>query len=111
MGLTVRQTLLEEFVQLQLVSYENLFANGKPHFALDQVERRWSWFKRLLKYIDTKFGAVFPVHWRLPLRLCLEFTERTKLHLVLLLTEMEDSENGDIPALLKVGQQTLDSTH
>ena len=37
LGQTVRQELLEEFVQLQLVSYENLFAAGKAHFSLDQV--------------------------------------------------------------------------
>ena len=51
--------------------------------SLDQVERRWAWFKRLLKNVDSKFSNICPQHWRLPLRLCLEFTERTKIHLVL----------------------------
>jgi hypothetical protein len=107
LGPKVRQGMLEEFVQLQLVAYENLFAPGKAHFSLDQVERRWAWFKRLQKYIDSKFGTVFPTHWRLPLRLCLEFTERTKIHLVLLLTEMESNDDGDISALLKALQSAL----
>jgi hypothetical protein len=74
-----RKELLEEFVLLQLVPYDTLFGVGRTHCSLDQVDRRWSWFKRLLKYIDSKFGTIFPTHWRLPLRLCMEFTENTKV--------------------------------
>lgn len=124
LGSSARKLILEEFVQLQLIPYENLFGQQKQHFSLDQVDRRWSWFKRLLKYIDNKFGTIFPMHWRLPLRLCLEFTERTKIHLVLLLTELEshdDSNNShnsssshssssggmDVHALLKALQSAL----
>ena len=44
-----------------------------------QVDRRWAWFRRLLKMVDLKFSSVCPPHWRLPLRLCLEFTDRTKV--------------------------------
>ena len=29
--------------------------------------------------VDLKFSSVCPPHWRLPLRLCLEFTDRTKV--------------------------------
>lgn len=107
LGATSRKELLEEFVQLQLVPYEKLFGVDKPHFTLDQVERRWSWFKRLLKSIDSKFANVCPPHWRLPLRLCLEFTERTKIHLVLLLTSMESKDETDVHALLKALQTAL----
>jgi hypothetical protein len=107
LGATARKQLLEEFVQMQLVAYENLFGAGNQHFVLDQVERRWSWFKRLLKYVDSKFGSIFPTHWRLPLRLCLEFCERTKMHLVLLLTDMESSDRTDVHALLKALQSAL----
>ena len=107
LGAGARRKLLEEFVQQQLVAYEGLFGCNKAHFALDQVERRWAWFKRLLKYIDAKFGTIFPVHWRLPLRMCLEFAERTKMHLVLLLTEMESQDRTDVHALLKALQSAL----
>ena len=31
------RSLLEEFVQLQLLPYERLFGPDRPHFALDQV--------------------------------------------------------------------------
>lgn len=107
LGIAARRELLDEFVQLQLVPYEKLFAQDKQHFSLDQVERRWAWFKRLLKSVDTKFSNICPAHWRLPLRLCLEFTERTKIHLVCLLTHLEANDNIDVHALLKALQSTL----
>lgn len=108
LGGRVRRELLEEFVQLQLVPYENLFGQGnKEQFTLEQVDRRWFWFKRLLKHIDAKFSQIFPPHWRLPLRLCLEFTERTKMHLITMLTELESKDRIDVSALLKALQQTL----
>jgi hypothetical protein len=107
LGASSRRELLEEFVQLQLVPYEKLFGVDKPHYSLNQVERRWSWFKRLLKSIDSKFANVCPPHWRLPLRLCLEFTERTKIHLVLMLTSMESRDETDVHALLKALQTAL----
>lgn len=107
LGGKVRKELLEEFVQLQLVSYENLFGEGKEHHSLDQVERRWAWFKRLLKYIDSKFAGVFPNHWRLPLRLCLEFIERTKMHLIAMLTDLESRDATDVNALLKALKSAL----
>lgn len=107
LGGKVRRQLLEDFVHRQLVPYESLFGAEKEHFSLDQVERRWAWFKRLLKYIDSKFSTIFPAHWRIPLRLCLEFVERTKMHLILLLTEMESGENNDVNLLMKALQSTI----
>ena len=109
LGPASRRELLEEFVQLQLVPYERLFGSDGAgrHFSLDDVERRWAWFKRLLATVDHKFSNICPAHWRLPLRLCLEFTERTKIHLVTLLTMMESRDETDVHALLKALQTTL----
>jgi len=109
LGPASRRELLEEFVQLQLVPYERLFGSDGAgrHFSLDDVERRWAWFKRLLATVDSKFSNICPAHWRLPLRLCLEFTERTKIHLVTLLTMMESRDETDVHALLKALQTTL----
>lgn len=107
LGASSRKELLEEFVQLQLVPYEKLFGADGKHCSLDDVERRWAWFKRLLKTVDAKFVNICPSHWRLPLRLCLEFTERTKIHLVILLTTMESKDDMDVHALLKALQTTL----
>ena len=37
LGPAVRRELLEEFVQLQLKPYEQLFGPDRTHFGLDQV--------------------------------------------------------------------------
>ncbi len=101
LGYQFRHELLEEFVQLQLVPYEKNFGPEKAHYQLEDVDRRWAWFKRLLKSIDSKFSSIFPGHWKVPLRLCLEFFERTKIHLALLLTDLESRDQADVNALLK----------
>lgn len=87
--------------------YESLFGIGRQHFALDQVERRWAWFKRLLKYIENKFVNIFPPHWRIQLRLCLEFVEGTKMHLIAMLTEIESNDASDVNLLLKALQSSI----
>lgn len=96
----IRRSLLEDFVQKQLISYDNLFGHDQAHFSLDQVERRWPWFLRLLTKMDSKVGHIFPKHWRLELRLCLEFIERSKMHLILLLSELEGSESIELNPIL-----------
>ena len=107
LGITCRKELLEEFVQVQLIPYEKLFGPEKLHFTLDQVERRWAWFKRLKKTVEAKFNNIFPQQWKLNLRLCVEFVERTKLHIVQLLSAMESRNQTDVNALLKALQTAL----
>lgn len=107
LGLDSRREILEDFVKTQLQPYEKLFGEGKPHFTLDQVERRWAWFKRLLKNIDDSYQTIFPGHWRMSMRMCLEFTEKTKLHLLFLLSKLEKNDEIDVHALLKALKATL----
>ena len=57
--------------------------------------------------MDAKFASVCPLHWRVPLRLTYEFVERTKGHLVVVLTALESKDAMDVHALLKALQTTL----
>ncbi len=110
LGHKVRKELLEDFVQRQLVQYESLFGQNKEYYSIDQFERRWAWFKRLLKHIDAKFTSmnIFPSHWRIELRMLLAFIESTKMHLIMLLTDMETSnEAADVHGLLRALQSTI----
>mmetsp|Transcript_19731 Transcript_19731/g.36737 ORF Transcript_19731/g.36737 Transcript_19731/m.36737 type:complete len:838 (-) Transcript_19731:225-2738(-) len=105
LGPMARKDLLDEFVQLQLLPYEKIFSAGQSHYGLDHVERRWAWIKRLVRTIDSKFGSICPKHWRLAQRLCLSFNERTKVHMVAMLTDFGD--NSDVTQLLRALQTTL----
>lgn len=107
LGVDSRTDILEDFVKAQLQPYEKLFGDGKTHFALDQVERRWAWFKRMLKNIDDTYHTIFPSHWRMALRMTLEFTEKTKMHLLVLLTKLQQKDEIDVHALLKALKSTL----
>ena len=39
--------LLERFTQLQLIPYDRKFQPGKKFSDLDNLNERWSWFRRL----------------------------------------------------------------
>ena len=107
LGVDSRTDILENFVKAQLQPYEKLFGEGKTHFVLEQVERRWAWFKRMLKNIDDTYHTIFPAHWLMALRMTLEFTERTKAHLLLLLTKLQQRDDIDVHALLKALKSAL----
>jgi hypothetical protein len=105
LGAAARKDLLDEFVEQQMQPYENIFGVCKPHFGLEQVDRRWAWIKRLVRNVDSKFGNICPKHWRLSHRLCVSFIDRTKVHFIQMLTGSEQST--DVTLLLKTLQGTL----
>ncbi len=45
---------------------------------------------RLVRTVDEKFKNICPKHWQISQRLCLSFHERTKLHVVAMLTDNEN---------------------
>jgi Vps53-like, N-terminal len=47
-----------------------------------RYNRRFAWFRRLLRSIDLRFEGVFPSHWRLQQRLCLAFMDKTRASLL-----------------------------
>jgi hypothetical protein len=107
LGPTMRRQLLLEFVQTQLNAYDNSFSVGQEFAGLDHVDRRWAWCRRTLKYVDSKFSSIFPPHWRVPLRLCLEFVEHTKMHLIAVMTEMESKDNMEVNKTTRALQSAL----
>lgn len=109
LGTDFRHEILEEFIEIQLQPYEQLFGADRAHNSLDQVDRRWAWFKRLLKSVESKFQNVFPTHWTVPLRICVGFYEKTRFHLVGVLTIMENNrtDTTDVHTVLKALQSCI----
>lgn len=81
--------------------YAPLFARGTVQAQLDQMDRRFAWFRRLLRGVDLRFDGVFPRHWRLQHRLCMRFLTDTRADLLEVL-EQGSEEAEDVTKLLKV---------
>lgn len=82
--------------------YDPLFPPGSTQAQLDQVDRRFAWFRRLLRGVDLRFDGVFPKHWRLQHRLCMRFLAQTRTALSEIL-QGGSKEAEDVTVLLKVG--------
>lgn len=81
LGYAFRRDLLERFAQLQLLQYEKAFKFGTKYCGLDSLDRRYVWFRHLLKVVEEQFSEAFPKSWCVSLHLFSEFARRTKKHL------------------------------
>lgn len=107
LGLDMRRDVLDEFVCNQLNPYKKLFGPNMAYHTIEHTERRWAWFRRLLKTVELKFSAIWPVHWEVPKRLCAGFVALTREHTVSMLIVMESDERPDVSVLLRALQTTL----
>jgi hypothetical protein len=104
LGLHFRKDLLDRFAQLQLIPYEKLFAAGTKLSALENLDKRFAWFKKLLSAADHRLGSYIPFRWGLPYHLFAEFVRRTKKHLTDVMSAMEKGytdKQAYVPLLLK----------
>lgn len=99
LGVSFRKDLLERFAQLQLIPYEKLFKIGSKHAGLEFLDRRYAWFKRLLKAADDRVSSIFPASWNLPYHLFVEFSRRTTKHVA---DVLESAENDSTDAIAHV---------
>jgi vacuolar protein sorting-associated protein 53 len=80
----------------------------KPAYALEQVERRFAWFRRLLRDMDERFPNVFPHYWNFQYVLTKYFLKFTHDHLLALLAgPVKDKDSQNATLLLKALQKTI----
>ena len=72
--------------------------------SLDQMERRYSWFRRTLRDLDDKFTNVFPLGWNVHYTFTKTFLNMTKAHLETLFSTKKDV---NVTILLKALQRTI----
>jgi hypothetical protein len=83
-------------------------AEDKDPNCLDQVERRFAWYRRLLRDVDDKFPHVFPSYWNFHYSLTHYFLEETKVHYFALLEgPCRDADSANATILLKALQKTI----
>lgn len=112
LGENARSRLITWYCNTQLREYRQVFRGNEEAGSLDNISRRYSWFKRLLKTYDEEHAAIFPAHWRVNEILANVFCEGTKEDYKGILTRTTRSgQIVDVNLLLSCLQETLDFEH
>jgi hypothetical protein len=75
LGPDVRLHHVERFVAFELKEYRRIFRTNDEAGQLDNLSRRFAWFKRLLHAHEIEQGRVFPAEWRVSWHLLAKFIE------------------------------------
>lgn len=78
LGPDVRLHHIERYVALELKEYRRLFRTNDEAGQLDNLSRRFAWFKRLLQAHELEQGRAFPTDWRVGWYLLAKFIESTR---------------------------------
>jgi len=119
LGTDIQAKLIQSFCSDQLEPYQSIFkpkpttkvskrggSNEEDPASLDQVERRFAWYRRLLRSVEEAFDNVFPPHWKVQYQLTTMFLNQTSEHLLFLL-QGKDKDSENVTILLKSLQKTM----
>jgi vacuolar protein sorting-associated protein 53 len=112
LGDTARSRLITWYCNTQLREYRQVFRGSEEAGSLDNISRRYSWFRRMLKTYDEEHAAIFPSHWRVNEVLANVFAEGTRDDYKGILSRTTRSgQTLDVSVLLSCLQETLDFEH
>ncbi|KAJ7077323.1 Vps53-like protein [Mycena belliarum] len=87
LGADVRAQMIERYVAIELKEYRRIFRTSDEAGQLDNISRRFAWFRRLLQTHEVEQGRVFPSDWRVGWHLLAKFSEITRDDLAALLSK------------------------
>ncbi|KII92548.1 hypothetical protein PLICRDRAFT_37313 [Plicaturopsis crispa FD-325 SS-3] len=89
LGPDVRAHFVDRYVALELKEYRRIFKPVDTNEAggLDNIARRFAWFRRLLQSHEIERGRVFPSEWKVGWALCALFVEITRDDMAALLSK------------------------
>ena len=114
LGENARSRLITWYCNTQLREYRQLFRGTEEAGSLDNISRRYSWFKRMLKTYDDEHAALFPPYWRVNELLANAFCEGTREDFKGILqrsARRADGQTLDVDLLLSCLQETLEFEH
>ena len=114
LGETARQRLVIWYCNTMLREYRQVFRGNDEAGSLDNIGRRYSWFKRMWASYDSEHASIFPASWRVNEVLANAFCEGTRDDYKAILekqTRRTDGGSLDVALLLKCLQETLDFEH
>ncbi|KZO91109.1 hypothetical protein CALVIDRAFT_542078 [Calocera viscosa TUFC12733] len=106
MGDDVRLQLIDRYCALELKEYRRIFRSTDEAGQLDNISRRFAWFKRVLNVHDEERAGVFPKEWKVEQYLCAKFTDITRDDLAVALTRA--GQKLTVTLLLESLKETLE---
>lgn len=110
LGDNARARLVTWYVNTQLREYRQVFRGNDEAGSLDNIGRRYSWFRRMLKTYEDDHAAIFPFTWRVNEVLANSFCEGTRDDFKgILERSMRRPDGGrvDVNLLLSCLQETM----
>ncbi|KAL2798194.1 Vps53-like protein [Aspergillus keveii] len=112
LGEHAKTRVVNWYCNFQLREYRQVFRNNEEAGSLDNISRRYSWFRRILRIYDEEYAAIFPVSWRVDETLANVFCEGTRDDFKGILSRSARSgQTIDVNLLLSCLQETLDFEH
>lgn len=100
MEIPAKEDLIKWYCELQLKDYLIMFRLNQELGGIEEVSRRYSWLKRLLKTFDDQHSQFFPSGWRVDEKAVLLFCTYTSKDLGDLLLAKESQPNFDTIQML-----------
>ncbi|QKX53363.1 uncharacterized protein TRUGW13939_00441 [Talaromyces rugulosus] len=112
LGENARSRLTTWYCNTQLREYRQVFRGNEEAGSLDNISRRYSWFRRMMKTYDDEHAAIFPTSWRVNEVLANAFCEGTRDDFKGILSRsVRSGQTFDVNLLLSCLQETLDFEH
>lgn len=114
LGDTARARLVTWYVNTELREYRQVFRGNDEAGSLDNIGRRYAWFRRMLKTYEDEHAALFPSYWRVNEALSTAFCDGTRddfrgiLERSMRRTDTTGAGKIDVNLLLSCLQETLD---
>lgn len=111
LGDNAKSRIVTWYVNTELREYRQVFRGNDEAGNLDNIGRRYAWFKRMLKTHDDEHAVIFPPHWRVNEMLAMSFCDGTREDFKGILEKSMRRTDGnkiDVNLLLSCLQETMD---
>ncbi|KAK9479498.1 Vps53-like protein [Lipomyces japonicus] len=106
LGESYKQRLTTWYCNIQLKEYRNIFRGSDEAGSLDNISRRYSYLKRMLKSLEPQIAQMFPSSWKVDEHLCRLFCEITRDDYKSNLAR--NAKNLNVDFLLKALEETME---
>jgi vacuolar protein sorting-associated protein 53 len=112
LGESAKSRIIIWYCNTQLREYRQVFRGSEEAGSLDNISRRYAWFRRMLKTYDEEHAVIFPSPWRVNEVIANVFCEGTREDYKGILSRTTRSgQSLDVNLLLSCLQETLDFEH